>query len=427
MSTLHDQLADLADAAPTGGPVPGLWQQGVRRQRRRRNARLGAVAAAVVVVAALAGLLRTTAPEEPEPVQVPFGELHLPRMVYPPDPWAESTTTPGPLAAIGTASKFEPTGIRGHVESFAAFGVSAVDGSAVFLDLPWTGEDGFGPGGPVLSPDGTKVAWVRYTGGTEPVVNGFAVLDTMTGRARRLSDPDNPVIKGMDVSGLTFSGDSRYLEVSYSLTGSDADRAHSLVLWDVATGARRVAEPAGRYWLPNMGSAPAGTVWSRGDRTFTFDPVTGRTTSERSGFKVVQASYGPERSFAAIAFGETDQADWRLFVGASPRDVRQVRLDMVPEQLLGWRDATHVVIRDLPTGRAVEVDLATLVSTDLRLDVSEDLFDLPSYAADLWANPLVDGVRPPDASDPRTPWWFAGPGIALLAAAAFVTWWRRRV
>ena len=50
---------------------------------------------------------------------------------------------------------------------------------------------------------------------------------------------------------------------------------------------------------------------------------------------------------------------------------------------------------------------------------------LPAYAADLWANDLVDGVRPPTVHDPRLPWWVAG-GVALVALIA-LRLWRRRV
>lgn len=433
MTTLHDQLADLADAAPPGGPVTGLWQQGARRQRRRRAARLGAAAAAVMVVATLAAVLRPVVAEEPEPVQAPFGELHLPRAVHAPDPWAHSTARPGRLAVVGLATEYDPAGIRGHVERLSAFGVSAVDGSAVFLDLPYRSEDeGLGPGAPVLSPDGTKVAWVRYAPGPEATVAGFAVLDTMTGRTRKLEDPDNSVIKGMDLSEPTFSGDSRFLETTYSLTGSDAPREHALVLWDVTTGERTVAEPAGSRWLPTMGSGPSGTVWSRGNRVLTFDPATGRTAvhvaAVPSDFGIMQASYGPGgRAFAAIVTGNEDSDQWRLYAGPTPEDVREVRPGPGAVELIGWRDPQHLVLRSYDDDRFLELDPNTGLTTDLGVTVDRDLLDLPSYAADLWANPLVDGVRPADARDPRTPWWFAGTGLGVLAAAAFVTWWRRRV
>ncbi|HWJ11164.1 MAG TPA: hypothetical protein VNS46_17425 [Nocardioides sp.] len=428
MTTLHDQLADLADDAPAGGPLPGLWAQGVRRQRRRRTARLGAVAAAVVVLATLATVLRPTSAPDPEPVQVPFGELHLPRAVYPPDPWADGTDesgAPGPLAVVSTATRREAVGLRGTRQFRSAFGVSAVDGAAVFLDLEG-GRNGLLSGTSLtLSPDGTKVGYVRSDDDGKAV--GFGVYDTVSGKTVLLDDPAAPLITVWSDS-LEFSGDSRYLETSYAPEGSGGRRDHALVVWDVATGRPTVAEPAGRYWLPVMGRSPSGIVWARGSQILRFDPRTGDTTSVPTTFEAFQTSYGPgAQAFAAIAPGANAQEDWRLLVGSSPAEAREVSLGIHPDLLLGWRDADHVVVGQVPDRRAVEVDLATGRSTAVPLETTEREDDLVTYAADLWANPLVDGVRPPDARDPRTPWWIGGGlGLAALLAGGVLALLRRR-
>lgn len=428
MTTLHDQLADLADEAPPGGPVPGLWQQGVRRQRRRQATRLGAVAAAVVVLVALAGFLRPTAPDEPRPVQVPFGQLHLPRTVYPPDRWADGTDEtgpPGPLAVVSTTYRNRAVGLRDAQEELRPFGVSAVDGKAVFLDL--VGGNGLlSDTSLTLSPDGRKVGYIRYGQGEE--VLGFGVYDTVTGETVLLDDPDRPVLQVFSYD-LTFSGDSRFLQTSYSLTGSRGSRDHSLVVWDVDTGEPVVAEPAGHYWLPTMGRAPSGIVWSRGRQVHTFDPTTGRRSSFRADVDVFMASWGPDgRAFAAVAPGETDQDDWRLFAGPSSTDLREMELPIVPDHVLGWRDDRHVLVRELPRRGVVEVDVRTGRATPVPLKTSGQEVDLPVYAADLWANPLVDGVRPPDASDPRLPWLVGGAAGLVVSVGALVLGlrWRRR-
>ncbi|WP_028654299.1 hypothetical protein [Nocardioides sp. J54] len=427
---LLDELADHAptDTGPTGAGAAGtrsLWRRGVRRHRARQAVRVGAVAAATALVASLA---LVTVQHDPEPpVAMPFADLHLPRTVHAPDARAEGTGSagaPGPLAVVGSALREGNRQEEGAVEQAGTwpFGISAVDGSAVFLDLPGTRPESLGDDHLVLSPDGTKVGYTRYSADLEVV--GFAVLDTVTGRARMLEDPDHDVIRGMDVSGLTFSGDSRYLETSYSLTGSDRPRERSLVLWDVATGERLVAEPAGRYWLPNMGSAPSGTVWSRGTRTFRFDPSTGGTTSVDMGVEVYEASYGPEvEAVAVVAPGEADAADWRLLVGPSPTDLREVDLPIDASEVLGWTDAGHVVVGEAPGLGAVEVDVATGDVVDLGLAVRGDVMGRPHYAADLWANPLVEGYRTTAADQPAWQAWLAlGLPVVLLAGAGAVVW-----
>lgn len=427
--TLHDRLADLSTDAPPGGPVPGLWETGVRRHRRRRAGVLGAVAAAVALVVGVGLALGLDAGSERSlpPTGVPFDDLHLPRTVYPPSRWAEGTDDagpPGPLAALSMAARDLPTGWTGVRRTSAPFGVSAVDGSVRFLDLPGTDLAKLGVGWLALSPDGRKVGYARIRHGD---LVGWAVYDTTTGATVRLSDPANPVIRGTDVFEIEFSGDSRYLETNYSPSGSDGSRDDQLVVWDARTGQPTPAEGTGYYWLPDMGSAPHGIVWSRGDRTFTFDPSSGRTTSERFPHELVETSYGPQdRATAYVAFGEHKRDPWRLYVDGRPAD-----LDVEPGAVLGWRDAHTVVVANLTGTRARLVDVRTGAAEDPSLDSSRDagLEMGPLYAADLWANPLVDGVRPPHAGDGRIgPREVAGGAAAVVALAALVGWilWRRR-
>jgi len=427
MTTLHDRLADLADQAPVGGAAPDLWSRGVRRHRRRRA--VGAAAALVVglvgVTGVLAGLRSDPAPQ---PAQVPFEQLHLPRTAYPPSPWAagtDETGAPGRLAFVSVAERNQTRGVRETTQLFQPFGMSAVDGSSVFLDLPDTRTE-LGFYALTLSPDGTKVGYVRYAGRNR--IKGWGVYDTITGRTTMLRDPDMARIRNEETSGLAFSGDSRYLETVYSLTGSKASRQKSLVLWDVRSGQPLEAEPAGHYWQPNLGSGPSGTVWSRHSTTFTFEPDTGATTSVDTPFRVVEASVAPDgRGRAFVAFGPTDRASRPLYVGTRANDLMRVLVGVDADDLLGWSDAEHVVVRQLRTGETVEVDITTGRATSLGLDVTGRQMVRPTYAADLWANPLVAGERPPDPHDPRLPAWIAAGVAAVVALAGFVARRRRRV
>lgn len=428
MSTsLHDRLADLAGDAPSGAPGPDLWDRGVRRHRRRAVTVAAATAiGAVAVVAVFLGAVGTLRPStDQQPAQVPVEELHLPRAAFPPSPWADGTDetgAPGPLAYVSIAERWRSQGLTGKQQGMQPFGVSAVDGSAVFLDLPGNGFGDLCCGGVVVSPDGTKVGYVR--GGYQDGIAGFAVYDAVTGRTRMLEDPRNPVIVGLDYQTIAFSGDSRYLETAYSLSGSRGSRQVSLVVWDVATGESQVAEPAGNYWLPNHGSAPSGIVWSRLRDTFTYDPGTGATSSVRSPSDVVQAAYGPDgKALAMIAKGADEKADWRLLAGPTSDDLRELPLEIDADELLGWSDPQHVVVRQRSTGEAVEVDQRSGQVTSLELEVSGRQMMLPSYAADLWANPLVPGVRPPDVHDPRRPLWIGG-GVTVALGLVLVV--RRR-
>ena len=78
---------------------------------------------------------RNRPPYQPE-------ELHLPRTVYAPSPWAEGTDElgpPGPLAVLAGGERKVRDGLTGSRSYPSYYGVSAVDGSARFLDLPLGG------------------------------------------------------------------------------------------------------------------------------------------------------------------------------------------------------------------------------------------------------------------------------------------------
>jgi hypothetical protein len=434
MTALHDRLDHVTDLVGSGHPVPEpelLWRRGHRwRARRRAGAGLvvGSALGLVVGLAAVVGLPSSEDRTVP-PADVPFEQLHLPRTVHPPSPWAAGSAesgAPGPLAAIGQATRLQRDGLTGERESAGVYGVSAVDGSVRWLDLPGADViDSFFGGWLALSPDGTKVGYVVAD---SEGADGYAVYDALTGRTTQLRDPEQDEIRGMDAFTIEFSGDSRYLQTTYSLTGSEGSRDHSFVIWDAETAERIVVEGAGEFWLPDLGSSPDRIMWSRQGELFTYDPATGETSTRDVPARVVTWSVGPGGREAYIDRGERNQDDWRLLTG-NGRVVRGVE----PVDQLWWRDADTVVVPDVEE-RVSYVDLRSgaVVGTE-RLEVAEDgrglVLTVPLYADDLWANDLVDGVEPPSVADPR----INLSDVALVAVPALavgsigLVLWRRRV
>jgi len=434
MTTLHDRLGDLADqvdVAPHPVPDLDLWTLGRSQHRRRQAGAAFAGAAALVLVVGLGALfgLPSSTDRTAPPADAPFGDLHLPRVVHAPSEWAPGTDEAGPLgpvAAIGTATRSHPEGRTGVREGRAVFGLSAVDGSARWLDLPELNFENGWERRLALSPDGTKVGYVVTGPGGVPV--GWAVYDTTTGEVVRLRDPNQDVIVGSDVFEIQFSGDSRYLETDYSPTGSDGSRDGTLVIWDVDTGKPTTVEGSGYYWLPNLGSAPHGIVWSRDEETFTYDPETGTTTTRQSTPRIVTWSDGPGSLSAYIDRGERNKDPWRLMSG----DGVQLAIEIDPSYLLGWRDARTVVVADnqydvryvdVPTGETVGSERLTVAQDD-----QQDVF-VTIYAAGMWANEVVDGVEPQEFEDPRVNPSDIAPVVGPALTLALIGWllWRRRV
>lgn len=437
---LHQRLADLAGdvATPAAADPAGLWRAGKRRQRRRTAA--GAVAAAAVVLGIVGVGVVLPSRQVPAPVTPPPSKLHLPDHLYSPSPWSKGTAELGeigPLAAIRSAQRYEPEGWTGkRVEPAALAGVSAVDGTTRFLDLglddryrqPWDGPS------TALSPDGTKLGFVleREKPGVANgvVLEGWAVYDTVTGKLRMLHDPDAKAITPSLVD-LTFTADSRWLVTSYSPGAEvESNRTDSLVVWNAETGERVVAEGPGKYWSPNVGSDPAGLLWSDIRTVHRFDPATGQRSHFALPEAVVFASFGPDRrAFAYIGGdwtpgpdGGIDGKTWRLYVGPDRQRLRQVPAS--PGELgyvVGWRDRWHVVVSGWN---------ATVLTVDVRTGdvIRSSMIDgngMAAVAGDLVANPSVPGVRPPAAHDPRRlARLTAYVGVPLAGVGILL--WRRR-
>ena len=252
---------------------------------------MAGTAVAVAVVVGLTSVLRF--PTALPPTEGP-AELGIPRVVLPPDPWSEPTATPGPLTAVSVALRSEPVGLTETRDPLQLFGISAVDGVARFLDVPGL-QININSDTVAISPDGTRVAMFRWVGEEGAAIRGWDVLDTTTGELTTLRVADQPeIVAGVFGYQIAFTGDGRYLLTSFSLDGSDKDRAKSFVAWDVATGERYVAEGPGRRWAPGVASGPSGVVWTRGRDVLTIDPVTGDRSEISVPQQLVDASFSPD-------------------------------------------------------------------------------------------------------------------------------------
>jgi hypothetical protein len=96
-TSLHDRLAELADDAPPGGPVPELWDRATRLHRTRRAGTVVilAVAAALLVAVGLLVHVRSTSDVLPA-----SGTAGVPDRLYAPGRWLPGTTEAGPLGQL---------------------------------------------------------------------------------------------------------------------------------------------------------------------------------------------------------------------------------------------------------------------------------------------------------------------------------------
>lgn len=456
MTTLHDRLADLADEQDGGGlPPTGLWEQGRRLHRRRRAGTAAIVATAVVLLAGVVGLDRSRSSVDVEPAG-PATELGLPDRLYLPDPHLAGTDDTGPIGPLSVVT----AGVRkdwSGDQTSASVGISGT-GEYAFLDLPGAAAlDGFRQDGNLaLSADGTKLAyWLSgepagaYGGPPElEAYVGLAVYDTVTGEVwRRPIETEH----GLSPMTMRWAGDTLWFEVWQYYPpqeeGAPSRRTH-LVAWDPVSDTAKVFDRTGankKLW----GLLQPGATW-RGNLVLFRDGavhVVGADGVEvRPPLPVTPEPQGPvhlsPEGGRVAALRDTDEdgvgsnEPEPIVVGRGPAEPSATPLVLqdVPDadahrvdELLGWRDESHVVGRR----RVNTVEDLGVVSVDVETGHLEVLipFNPEVYdqilASDALGGEVFEATAPPSPLDPRLVWGL-GVGIVLLAAVLLVAW-RRRV
>lgn len=416
--------------APGGkdSAAAGAREAGGGRRNMSRTADAVAAVVGAITLAVAAALPAVWS--EPSSAAAPPTELHLPRVVNAPGTWSNDEGPKGPLAAIALSTRTRPKGLTGKREQFQLFGVSAVDGRSAWIHVPEVDvEDRNLVGWYALSPNGRWIGWSRERAPRGPGGNvqllGWSVMDTATGKVRRLADPTHRRLRET-VADIAFSADSRYLLTSYETPRAPRTRGHQFVAWDVHDGTPTVLEKPGHYWLPNLGSAPTGIVWARQGTVYRQDLTTGQRSSYAVPQSVVDASWAPDdTAFAYIGKPRhRNRAPWRLYAGRTLAEARHhaLPLDFDPGQLLGWRDDRHVVVGHFrSTVRVIDVVTSNVDTIDMT--GYGKVLNAPLLAADLWRYPLATPAEPAGTTDPRTPALWAGG--ALLAVLALIVGGRR--
>ena len=458
MTTLQERLADLADDAPLGAPPGDLWHRGRRQHRRQVVGTTAIVVAAVVLLAGVAGLDRSRAGVDIEPAGRTT-ELGLPDRLYEADPHLAGTEDTGPIGPVPVVFPASREDWSGD-ETSGLVGVSAT-GEYAFLDLPDTAAyGGFTPGNDLaLSADGTKLAYWS-TGqpmgayGGNPEVEpyaGLAVYDTVTGEV--WSRPI-PTEHGLSPTTMQWAGDTLWFEV-WQYTAPDEEEGWGATLaqvvsWDPESGTDELFERT-----DGTGPLPAML-----DRTTEWGDHLVRYTRGRLHFvgadgeeiaAPVQVGPSPQGPLfvspqgsrvAALrdtdADGESSNKPEPVVVGglSGTDPPSPVVLDDIPggedapvDELLGWRDESHVVAMSY---QAIDEKDRGIVSVDVETGQVERLMPFSQYvnpailASDALRGEVFDAPPPPNPLAPRFVWGL-GLGVVLLAGLLLLAWRRRAV
>lgn len=435
MTTLHDRLAELADDAPPGGPVPDLWDRG-RRVHRRRQVGTVVIAAVMLVALGALGLLDWS---RSQPAPSPAGSSPaIPDRIWHPSPWLPGTDDAGELGQLAALQYATRQGWGGS--TYGVVGISATTGDYRFLDLPDSSEDEV-----ALAPDGRHVAY-WYTGETRlspnsrsgPVV-GVAVYDTTTGEVVRHEIPTD---HGLSVDDLIWA-DSARLVFSYGQwRGGDADddMAQSsstfdrgLFVWEPAVGQPTllpgidgdVESATGRGQL--LIAEDRKSIWVDLDKpsssTVRFTPMvvlgahTGAVNDAGTLLADIPGNRNPNR------IGVQRIGDDLAAVQTVPDSGRTFRVR-------AWIDDDRV-LADRRTGSGY--DQGSLYEVDVRTGESVEILRYPfrtwggstQLASDFFGQPTATRSEPPRPLDPRV---VTGVSIVVaLAGFGAVLVWRRRV
>lgn len=324
------------------------------------------------VLPVVGGQLRTT----PAPASYDETDLAVPDQIWAPSSWAptaDAEDPPGPLAMVANAPR---RGLWPFSREHQWFGVSAVDQSYSWLDLPGqaTSEEAREIS---LSPDGRALAY--FLGGSPPGprkevsepgmarepqsdVVGVAVLDLVSGEVARHRVPTRFGLS-VDDSGLVWSQDSAWLVVTYGQYGRMVGGSSSPLTeaWRPDDGTvRTLLEP--RWEVERLAPGPAGTVvgWrldtqdrltfislstaaqvTRPVRLPPSDTSPGAPVFSPSGRRVVVESGRKGKNLG------TYPAAYAAAVSSEHEVGELTMLDKrwMPQAVLGWLDDTRVLVQ----------------------------------------------------------------------------------
>ncbi|MCD4525981.1 hypothetical protein [Nocardioides sp. cx-173] len=438
MISLHDRLADLAEDGPDGPPTSDVWERGRRYGRRRR---VEAAALVLVLLAAGGSLLGALLPAMSYDVGPADADaaLRLPDRLYAPSPWLRGTDDVGqigPLVAVVEAERKSWTGSR-----TALAGVSS-GGEYAFLDLPGLpGTRGQDVGTEIaLSDDGRLLAY-PLTGTPEGEPNlmdgaalvGVAVYDTVSGEVTRHRVRTE---HGIGVAGLAWVEGTLWMNYGQWDQGADestdsgSGSDYRVYAWEPGREPRRIAGPLANR-MPEVSGPGLVTVSAR--RMSVFDHGGSRLRDLRLNLAsetspVLNAS-GTRVALLEDPDGDpsvrTDDAS-SLRSGVVPAgtdiEVMTERVgDVTADELWGWRDDWHVLVRDYGRNALLSVDVNTGAEERLVL-MSEGAS--PVLARDALAAPVFDAPEPPYVMDLRLRASLVV--LAALLGLGGLVLWRRR-
>lgn len=452
---LRERLGDLADQVPTVPPPPDLWDRGCRYGRRRTLTQV-AVASCCLLLFTIAGSTAwrglIQAESDPAGGDTP---VYLPDRFYEPSatlPDTEEAGPLGPLVAVIEATD-DDTGLP--IRGSGLVGVSAETGEYRLLHLP-----GFVPdrlrSGPdrALTSDGRRLAYVTYeteaqTRGAAQV-RGIAVYDAVSDKRWEVSLNAAQGVAGVDMGWV---GDDLWFRAyEWDQGGAASEKSHSLepMRWDLP--ADRVTALGGLR-MPGFfdaGSASGGGVVEVGDRSFQIV----RNYDDLLKPEILVAPYlvGPLHAdpsskliagIAASPEGAHDQQPRSILVGEIPPSAgsaeQRLQMQQVPDtrfnEVLGWRDARHVVAHHNNSPWLMSVDIETGQAERLSQLAGPYSRTEMTFATDLMAAPVSDGKSPPSPQKPPSSQQESQRATVLgvaalavgLAGIVALWWWRRRV
>lgn len=442
MTTLHYRLSELADEAQGDGAPGDLWSRGLRLHRRQQLGSGIVVATVVVLLAGILGLSWMRSDVDVQPASE-VGRLGLPdRFYFPPMrvPSTEDTGPIGPLSAIMEGLE-KPVGI-------------SATGQYGLLELPHQADltDYSAPGPPVLSADGTRLAYWSTGGSTDDAVDkhpvvGVSVYDTVTGD---VVEYRVETVHGLNPEDIVWAGDDVWFQVwQYDAPtgdGSSGSRLQETVMWNPTDDSSRIRtpHPEGLNGLYGVSTWDGAVVELGGQGTLRlFRPDRTEVRARVVDPPLVEGPmYLDDAGMRVVALRDTDgaaattDADLPVLIGNLPdpgvADPEPTTLREVPgtadagiQILLGWRDDQHVI--GYRYGEDVEPGFVTVDVSTGEIEVISVLVDsnLPHLAEGALSGPVFEAPLPPNPLDPR--FTYAGVVLVLLAGAGALVWWRRRV